>query len=42
MMSPDGRPSPVRQITAAGAAPTAHLSVLRAPRPLPSPIVMAR
>ncbi|MFB7450043.1 tyrosine-type recombinase/integrase [Streptomyces sp. NPDC056194] len=32
----------VRQITAAGAAPTAHLSVLRAPRSLPSPIVVAR
>ncbi|MBT2442813.1 tyrosine-type recombinase/integrase [Streptomyces sp. ISL-36] len=32
----------VRQITAAGAALTAHLSVLRAPRSLPSPIVVAR
>ncbi|MFG3606093.1 hypothetical protein [Streptomyces sp. NPDC047928] len=32
----------VRQITAAGAALTAHLSVLRAPRTLPSPIVVAR
>ncbi|WST80233.1 hypothetical protein OG762_40670 [Streptomyces sp. NBC_01136] len=32
----------VRQITAAGAALTAHLSVLRAPRSLPNPIVVAR
>ncbi|MFG2116674.1 tyrosine-type recombinase/integrase [Streptomyces sp. NPDC048718] len=32
----------VRQITAAGAALTAHLSVLRAPRTLPSPIAVAR
>lgn len=32
----------VRQINAAGAALTAHLSVLRAPRSLPSRIVVAR
>ncbi|MFE5934132.1 tyrosine-type recombinase/integrase [Streptomyces sp. NPDC056470] len=32
----------VHKITAAGAALSAHLSVLRAPRSLPSPIVVAR
>ncbi|MFF9512320.1 tyrosine-type recombinase/integrase [Streptomyces sp. NPDC014724] len=32
----------VHKITAAGAALSAHLSVLRAPRPLPSPIVVTR
>lgn len=32
----------VHKITAAGAALSAHLSVLRAPRSLPSPIVMTR
>ncbi|MEU3078435.1 hypothetical protein [Streptomyces laurentii] len=32
----------VRQTTAAGAALTAHLSVLRAPRTLPSPLAVAR
>ncbi|MFI9629600.1 hypothetical protein [Streptomyces sp. NPDC052042] len=32
----------VHKITAAGAALSAHLSVLRAPRSLPSPIVLTR
>ncbi|WP_406483599.1 hypothetical protein [Streptomyces sp. NBC_01615] len=32
----------VRQITAAGAALTAHLRVLRTPRSLSNPIVVAR
>ncbi|WP_406064197.1 hypothetical protein OG462_35650 [Streptomyces sp. NBC_01077] len=32
----------VHKITAVGAAFSAHLSVLRAPRSLPSPIVVAR
>ncbi|WP_405690672.1 tyrosine-type recombinase/integrase [Streptomyces sp. NBC_01185] len=32
----------VHRITAAGTALSAHLSVLRAPRSLPSPIVMTR
>ncbi|ALO12186.1 site-specific recombinase, phage integrase family [Streptomyces venezuelae] len=32
----------VHKITAAGAALSAHLSVLRAPRSLPSPIAVAR
>ncbi|WP_435879133.1 tyrosine-type recombinase/integrase [Streptomyces griseoluteus] len=32
----------VQKITAAGAMLSAHLSVLRAPRSLPSPIVMTR
>ncbi|MEW1775157.1 hypothetical protein [Streptomyces sp. NPDC086777] len=32
----------VHKITAAGAALSAHLSVLRAPRSLPSPIVVTR
>ncbi|MFD0421018.1 tyrosine-type recombinase/integrase [Streptomyces parvus] len=32
----------VHKITAAGAAPSAHFNVLRAPRSLPSPIVMTR
>ncbi|GEB61793.1 hypothetical protein GCM10017674_23250 [Streptomyces gardneri] len=32
----------VHEITAAGAALSAHLSVVRAPRSLPSPIVVAR
>ncbi|WUX34706.1 hypothetical protein OG367_03705 [Streptomyces anulatus] len=32
----------VRKITAAGAALSAHFSALRAPRSLPSPIVMTR
>ncbi|MFH9758517.1 hypothetical protein ACH4MJ_15225 [Streptomyces anulatus] len=42
--SPSGRyPRPdVHKITAAGAALSAHFNVLRAPRSLPSPIVMTR
>ncbi|MGP2441604.1 hypothetical protein [Streptomyces sp. JW3] len=32
----------VHKITAAGAALSAHLTAVRAPRPLPSPIVMTR
>ncbi|WP_250293283.1 tyrosine-type recombinase/integrase [Streptomyces atroolivaceus] len=32
----------VQKITAAGAALSAHLSVVRAPRSLPSPIVITR
>ena len=32
----------VRKITTAGAALSAHFTVLRAPRPLPSPIVVTR
>jgi hypothetical protein len=32
----------VHKITAAGAALSAHLSVLRAPRSLPNPIVVTR